>query len=92
MGTTTAKKEILDYLWEWAEKTGYWAKLLVKTVVENEASLSEEERKAVYNAFLQPILSAEKKALEPIKRPHYFSWHLKKSLILKIEAALLLKT
>jgi len=70
MGTTTAKKEILDYLWEWAEKAGHWAKLLVKTVVEKEAGLSEDERKAVYNAFLQPILSQKKKALEPIKRPH----------------------
>jgi ABC-type Mn2+/Zn2+ transport system ATPase subunit len=69
MGTTTAKKEILDYLWEWAEKAGHWAKLLVKTVVEKEAGLSEDERKAVYNALLQPILSPEKKDLEPIKRP-----------------------
>jgi hypothetical protein len=27
MGTLKSKKEILDYLWEWAERTGHWAKL-----------------------------------------------------------------
>ena len=33
MATTKSKKEILDYLWEWAEDTGEWAKKLTKIVV-----------------------------------------------------------
>ena len=27
--TTTTKKEIVDFLWEWAESHGEWGKLLI---------------------------------------------------------------
>jgi hypothetical protein len=27
--TTTAKKEIVDFLWDWAETQGDWGKLLI---------------------------------------------------------------
>lgn len=69
MGTTTTKKEILEYLWEWAEKTGHWAKLLVKTVVQKEAPLSEEELGIIYNDFLKPLLSPADKTTATIERP-----------------------
>ncbi len=48
MATTTSKKEILDYSWEWAEIHGSWAKLLVKTVIEKETILSDDEFEGVY--------------------------------------------
>jgi hypothetical protein len=68
MGTMKSKKEILDYLWEWAEKTGHWTKLLVKTVVRKQAPLSEVELTAIYDDFLRPILSPTHKA-EPVEPP-----------------------
>ena len=51
----------LDYLWEWAEHSGNWAKLLVKAVVGKEASLSEDELNVVYHEFIQSVLSTEDK-------------------------------
>lgn len=68
MATTTAKKEILDYLWEWAETTGPWAKLLIKTVAVKEEGLSENELKAVYDEFIQ-ALHQKDRTTHPIKRP-----------------------
>ena len=35
MTTTKSKKEIFDYLWEWAENSGEWAKKLTKIAVGN---------------------------------------------------------
>lgn len=70
MATTTAKNEILDYLWEWAETTGPWAKLLVKTVAVKEEGLSENELKAVYDEFIQAILPQKDRTTLPIKRPN----------------------
>jgi len=29
--TTTNKKEIVDFLWDWAENHGDWGKLLIST-------------------------------------------------------------
>ena len=69
MGTTATKKEILDYLWEWAEKTGQWAKLLVKTVVQKEAPLSEDELTTIYSDFLNSTLSPKDKTTTSIERP-----------------------
>jgi len=69
MATTTSKKEILDYLWEWAENTGDWAKFLVKTVIEKEEVLSEDELNAVYSVFLKSILPKEDETPVSIERP-----------------------
>ena len=43
MATTQSKKEILDYLWEWAGDSGEWEKKLTKIAVEKESNLSETE-------------------------------------------------
>lgn len=51
MATTKTKKEILDYLWEWAANDKEWGKLLVKRIVDQEANLSKEEIENVYNHF-----------------------------------------
>lgn len=69
MGTTTTKKEVLDYLWEWAENTGHWAKLLVKTVVQKEAPLSQDDLTITYNEFLKLIVSSNDKTTVSIERP-----------------------
>ncbi|MBW2077995.1 MAG: AAA family ATPase [Deltaproteobacteria bacterium] len=69
MATTTSKKEILDYLWEWAETTGDWAKFLVKTIIEKEEPLLEDELNAVYSEFLKSILPNEDETPVSIERP-----------------------
>jgi hypothetical protein len=37
--TTTSKKEIADFLWEWAERHGDWGKILINKVVSTENTL-----------------------------------------------------
>ena len=53
--TATSKKELVDFLWEWAENHGAWSKLLVDKVVATESSLSLSERSTIFNYFLQSI-------------------------------------
>ena len=53
--TTTSKKEIIDFLWEWAESHGDWSKLLIINIVSTENDLSSAERQSVFNYFLQSI-------------------------------------
>lgn len=56
MASTTAnKKEIIDFLWDWAVNSGDWAKLLVERVVNSENNLSSNDREMVFNYFLQSI-------------------------------------
>ena len=68
MGTTTTKKEILDYLWEWAGPYN-WSKLLVKTVVQKEAPLSQDQLADIYNEFLNGIFPSDDKPDVSIERP-----------------------
>ena len=58
MTTTKSKKEIFDYLWEWAENSGEWAKNLTKIAVEKESGLSETELNNIYSLFFKEITSA----------------------------------
>ncbi|BAX82531.1 AAA family ATPase [Labilibaculum antarcticum] len=53
--TTTNKKEIVDFLWEWAETHNDWGKLLISEIVTTENNLSITERESVLNYFLQSI-------------------------------------
>jgi energy-coupling factor transporter ATP-binding protein EcfA2 len=53
--TTTNKKEIVDFLWEWAESNGVWSKLLIDKVVSTESNLLRADRSQVFNYFLQSI-------------------------------------
>ena len=69
MATTKSKKEILDYLWEWAEGNGEWAKLLVKKVIEKEIALSANELDTVYDTFLDSIAPSDDKTPSQIERP-----------------------
>lgn len=66
--TSTTKKEIVDFLWDWAETNGDWSKLLISKIVALEGNLTTEEREEVFNYFLQSIkLHAGLPALAIIK-------------------------
>ena len=54
VSTTTNKKEIDDFLWDWAGNAD-WAKLLVQKIVSTENSLLPVERDEVFKYFLQSI-------------------------------------
>lgn len=72
MSTTEAKQDVIDYLWDWAESTGNWAKLLVQKVVNKEGGLFESERGEVYSAFLKGLgLGEDGKEFSEIKRPTF---------------------
>lgn len=77
MGATTAnKKEIVDFLWEWAESHGDWSKLLINKVVSTQYNLSTTDRTTVFNYFLQsltlhtglPALAIVKPTYTPTKK------------------------
>jgi energy-coupling factor transporter ATP-binding protein EcfA2 len=53
--TTSNKKEIVDFLWEWAESNGEWSKLLIDKIVSTESNLLQADRNQVFNYFLQSI-------------------------------------
>ncbi|NOT52548.1 MAG: AAA family ATPase [Chitinophagaceae bacterium] len=53
--TTTNKKAIVDFLWEWAASQGDWGKLLISKIVITESPLSTVDRDEVFNYFLQSI-------------------------------------
>ena len=53
--STTTKKQIVDFLWEWAESNGEWSKLLIDKIVSNESELLPADREQVFNYFLQSI-------------------------------------
>lgn len=53
--TSSHKKDIVDFLWEWASVQGDWAKKLVDQIVSSEDALSVQERQKVFQYFLQSI-------------------------------------
>lgn len=52
--TTTNKKQIVDFLWDWAGNAD-WAKLLIQKIVSTESILQTDEREEVFKYFLQTI-------------------------------------
>lgn len=69
MATTKTKKQILDYLWEWAENSGEWAKKLTKLAVEKESRLSESELNDIYTLYFEESTSEDKELIPKIPRP-----------------------
>ena len=53
--TTTNKKEIVDFLWEWAEANGLWSKILISKIVLTEDDLTSTDRETIFDYFLQSI-------------------------------------
>ena len=69
--TTTAKKEIIDFLWDWAESHGDWGRLLVNKIVCTEDTLSQQDRDGVFNYFLQSISLHSGLPAVQITKPQY---------------------
>lgn len=70
--TTTAKKEIVDFLWEWTStQEGDWSKLLISKIVSTESELSLVDRQTVFDYFLDTLRKT--KTLPPltIVKPTY---------------------
>ena len=53
--TTTNKKAIVDFLWEWTASLGEWSKILIIKIVTTESPLLNPEREDIFNYFLQSI-------------------------------------
>ena len=62
--TTATKKEIVDFLWEWAETQGDWGKLLISKIVSTESELSLADRQSVFDYFLESLRKS--KSLPPL--------------------------
>jgi energy-coupling factor transporter ATP-binding protein EcfA2 len=72
MASTTAnKKQIVDFLWEWAESNGEWSKLLIDKIVSTESNLLPAERNQVFNYFLQSINLHTGLPALTTKKPNY---------------------
>ncbi|MBF8149490.1 AAA family ATPase [Winogradskyella sp. F6397] len=66
MTTGNTQRELIDYLWEWAESKGFWAKLLVHKVTTSQAPLTQIEKQEVFNYYLQEITFIFEPPLPPI--------------------------
>ena len=69
MTITKLQKDVVDYLWDWAEVQGEWAKLLVCLVCKKEDSLSETERKTIFENFLASMSGAPSQKID--SRPSF---------------------
>ncbi len=69
--TTSKRKEIEDFLWEWAETQGEWAKKLIQIIISTETNLIPSDRKIIFKLFLDSfnLLSSLKKS--SILKPKY---------------------
>ncbi|MBE0451746.1 MAG: hypothetical protein IBX70_12990 [Clostridia bacterium] len=68
--TTTNKKEIVDFLWDWAGNSD-WAKLLVHKVVSTESGLQPTDREEVFKYFLYAIGLEKGLSFLTIEKPSY---------------------
>jgi len=76
ISSTGTKKELIDFLWEWAESNGDWSKYLVSKIIASEQPLSVSEQQIAFDYFLQsismnrglPPLSVIKPIYTPIKK------------------------
>ena len=66
-------QNILNFLWEWAESNGNWAKYLVTLVLRNYDYPEPEEIKQVYNVFLSSVGLLETSPISEIDRPVFSS-------------------
>lgn len=69
--TSKTKREIVDFLWEWAQNLGEWAELLINKVVTLESELTTTDRQEVYNYFLQSIRLKTGLPKVEIVKPNY---------------------
>lgn len=69
--TTNAKKEIIDFLWEWADPKGDWSKLLVDKIVKSECALTTSERQEVFDYFMDSLRTTKKLPTLTIIKPTF---------------------
>ena len=69
--TTNAKKEIIDFLWEWADPKGDWAKLLVDKIVKTEAALPAADRQEIFDHFIDSLRTTKKLTPVTIIKPTF---------------------
>ncbi|RRO12352.1 AAA family ATPase [Flavobacteriaceae bacterium 14752] len=69
--STTNKKEIVDFLWEWAEGNGNWAKLLVQKVINSEDRLQDSDRIETFKYFLESIGLVKELSKLSFSKPSY---------------------
>jgi hypothetical protein len=69
--TTIAKKEIVDFLWEWAETQGDWGKLLISKIVSTENDLPLTERQSVFDYFIDSLRKTKTLSALTIFKPTY---------------------
>lgn len=69
--TTKAKKEIIDFLWEWADPKGDWAKLLVDKIVKTESALSTADRQEIFDYFIDSLRANKKMPPLAIVKPKF---------------------
>ncbi|PNQ73087.1 hypothetical protein C1T31_08845 [Hanstruepera neustonica] len=55
MSKANTQRELIDYLWEWAESKGIWAKLLVQKITTTQAPLVQSEKQEIFNYYIQGI-------------------------------------
>ncbi len=55
MATPNTQRELIDFLWDWTNPLGSWSKLLVELVTNKQAALDQNERKRVFEYFMQDI-------------------------------------
>lgn len=69
--TTNAKKEIIDFLWEWADPKGNWAKLLVDNIVKTESVLTAADRQIIFDYFIDSLRTIKKLPAINIIKPTF---------------------
>lgn len=67
---TKNKKEIVDFLWDWADNSD-WAKLLVHKVASTESSLLKSDREEIFKYFLHKIGLIKELPPLTITKPSY---------------------
>lgn len=66
MSTTNTQRELIDFLWDWTTPLGSWSRLLVELVTNKQAALDHNERKRVFNYYLQDIGFVHQVPLPPL--------------------------
>ncbi|MEI6316369.1 MAG: AAA family ATPase [bacterium] len=69
--STATKRNIVDFLWEWGESNGEWGKLLISKIIGTETNLTIEDKKEVFDYFLQSIKLKSGLPDLAIKKPVY---------------------
>lgn len=66
MSVNNTQRELIDFLWDWTNPLGSWSKLLVELVTNKQAALDHNERKRVFDYYLQDIGFALQIPLPPL--------------------------